>query len=50
MNRNVIFFTIIWKERISYSDVEYYEKKNQFLFTVEERCFYRNKVIKDLKN
>ncbi|MDR3023874.1 hypothetical protein [Chryseobacterium sp.] len=49
INGNVIFFTIIWKERIPYSDVEYYEKKNHFLFTVEERRFYGNKVIKDIK-
>ncbi|MFS4472885.1 hypothetical protein [Chryseobacterium sp. T20] len=49
VNENVIFFTIIWKQRIPYSDVEYYEKKNHFLFTVEERSFYGNKVIKDIK-
>lgn len=46
---NVIFLSIIWKERIPYPNIEYYEKKNHFLFTADEKSFYGNKLIKDIK-
>lgn len=45
---NVVVLHIIWQEEIPYSKVDYYQKKNNFYFTAEERGFYENKVVKDI--
>ncbi|SHL87614.1 hypothetical protein SAMN05444360_105147 [Chryseobacterium carnipullorum] len=46
--KNVITVNITWDNDIPYTQVEYYEKKNHFYFTDEERSFYGNKIIKDI--
>jgi len=47
--KNNIFLYIVWDEPIPMSQVEYYEKKNHFNFTDEERSFYGNKIIKNIQ-
>lgn len=46
-NRNVIL-EITWQNDIPRSEVKYYEDKNHFYFTEEERAFYGNRVVKDI--
>lgn len=45
---NAIKLYITWQEEIPYSQVDYYQKKNAFYFTNEERIFYGNKIVKDI--
>lgn len=45
---NAVTFYIEWQEPIPISQVRYYEKKNGFYFTNEERNFYGDKIIKDI--
>ncbi|MEJ5104161.1 hypothetical protein [Chryseobacterium sp. MYb328] len=45
---NVIKLYITWQEEIPRSDIKYYEQKNGFYFTEEERVFYGNKIVKDI--
>ncbi|MET3538245.1 hypothetical protein [Chryseobacterium limigenitum] len=47
--KHIVSLIITWNEPIPYSDVEYYEQKNHFIFTNEERHFYGSKIIKDIK-
>lgn len=47
--KNVITLNIAWEQGIPYSEVEFYENKNDFYFTNDERSFYGNKIIKDIK-
>lgn len=44
-----IILRIIWFNEIPYSEVKYYQNKNHFYFTNEERAFYGNKIVKDIK-
>ncbi|SHL87664.1 hypothetical protein SAMN05444360_105149 [Chryseobacterium carnipullorum] len=46
--KNVITMNITWGNDIPFSQVEYYEKNNNFYFTDEERAFYGNKIVKDI--
>lgn len=39
---------IEWQSSIPRGETEYYEKKNAFYFTNEERAFYGSKIIKDI--
>lgn len=39
---------IFWHMPIPVSETEYYEKKNDFYFTTDERSFYGNKIVKDI--
>ena len=44
----MVNMVIFWQSPIPYSDVEYYEQKNHFYFTTDERNFYGNKIVKDI--
>ncbi len=46
---NAITLSIRWQEPILTKDVKYYEQKNGFYFTDEEKVFYANKIIKDIR-
>ncbi len=46
---NAVTITIRWQEPILTKDVKYYEQKNGFYFTDEEKVFYANKIIKDIR-
>lgn len=39
---------IFWQIPIPVEDSEYYDKKNHFYFTNDERNFYGSKIIKDI--
>ncbi|KFF24319.1 hypothetical protein [Chryseobacterium vrystaatense] len=45
---NTITMRITWQEEIPYSQVDYYQKKNNFYFTTDERVFYGSKIVKDI--
>ncbi|MEC5172344.1 hypothetical protein [Chryseobacterium nepalense] len=45
---NAVTLYIKWQEIIPTSQIKYYEKKNGFYFTNEEKNFYSNKIIKDI--
>ncbi|MFC7348984.1 hypothetical protein ACFQO9_19880, partial [Chryseobacterium zhengzhouense] len=45
---NAVTLSIEWQEIIPTSLIKYYEKKNGFYFTNEEKDFYSNKIIKDI--
>ncbi|MEZ7498446.1 hypothetical protein QO200_06810 [Flavobacterium sp. Arc3] len=47
-NRTIVL-SIYWQEEIPKSTVEIYENKNGYLFTSDERTFYGNKIVKDIK-
>ncbi|MEC3876079.1 hypothetical protein [Chryseobacterium salviniae] len=44
----VVTLRIKWENSIPRSDVKYYEDKNHFYFTNEEKAFYGNKIVKDI--
>ncbi len=46
---NAITLSIIWEEFIPRTQINYYENKNNFYFTNEEKAFYGNKIIKDIR-
>ncbi len=46
--KNVIIMIIKWQDSISTTDVKYYENRNDFHFTNEERSFFGSKIIKDI--
>ncbi|MEC3875794.1 hypothetical protein [Chryseobacterium salviniae] len=46
--KNAITLHVIWETPIPRSDVKYYEDKNHFYFTNEEKAFYGNKIVKDI--
>ncbi|WP_139421007.1 hypothetical protein [Chryseobacterium mulctrae] len=39
---------IFWQTPIPATETEYYENKNHFYFTNDERNFYGNKIVKDI--
>ncbi|MFC7348985.1 hypothetical protein ACFQO9_19885 [Chryseobacterium zhengzhouense] len=45
---NAVTLHIVWQEIIPTQQIRYYEKKNGFYFTNEERNFYGDKIIKDI--
>ena len=45
---NTVTLLIEWQTPIPRDQTIYYEKKNAFYFTNEERAFYGNKIIKDI--
>ncbi|SHL87638.1 hypothetical protein SAMN05444360_105148 [Chryseobacterium carnipullorum] len=47
--KNSIILRIVWYNEIPYSQIQYYQNKNQFYFTDEERLFYGSKIVKDIK-
>lgn len=49
VTRNSIKLRILWQEPISRDQTKYYEQKNQFSFTDDEKSFYSNKIVKDIK-
>lgn len=44
----MVNMVIFWQTPIPYPNVEYYEKKNYFHFTNDERNFYGNKIVKNI--
>ena len=46
---NVINLTIEWQESIPATDVKYYQNKNKFYFTNDEKNFYGSKIVKDIR-
>ncbi|MCB0710290.1 MAG: hypothetical protein KDC15_12970 [Chitinophagaceae bacterium] len=44
-----IYMTIDWQTSILLDDINYYTNRNHYNFTSEERLFYGNKIIKDIK-
>ncbi len=46
---NVINLTIVWQDAIPTNDIKYYEKKNGYYFTNDEKAFYSNRIIKDIR-
>jgi hypothetical protein len=48
-NPSTIVLSIYWQEEIPRATVEVYEKKNGYLFTSDEKTFYGNKIVKDIK-
>ncbi len=46
--KNAVSILIIWDNFIPRNEVSYYENKNNYYFTNEERMYYGNKVIKDI--
>ena len=46
---NVINLTIIWQEAVPANDVKYLQNKNGFYFTNDEKNFYGNKIVKDIR-
>ena len=46
---NVINLTIEWQESIPATDVKYYQNKNKFYFTNDEKNFYGSKLVKDIR-
>ncbi|QQQ28358.1 hypothetical protein [Chryseobacterium indoltheticum] len=46
---NVITLWIEWQNEIPRDQTRYYEKKNHFYFTNDEKNFYGNKIVKDIK-
>ena len=46
--KNAISLVITWEEFIPRTQVKYYETKNHFYFTDEEKVFYGNKIVKDI--
>lgn len=47
--RNTVTLLIYWQDAIPRDDTKYYEQKNGFYFTNDEKKFYGNKIIKDIK-
>lgn len=46
--KNAVTLYIKWENTIPRSDVKFYENKNHFFFTNEEKAFYGNKIVKDV--
>ncbi len=44
-----IILTIIWQTPLPASETDYYEDKNGFFFTNDERNYYGGKIVKDIK-
>lgn len=46
---NAIFFWVKWQDEIPSTQTEYYGRKNNWDFTNEEKTFYGNKIVQDIK-
>lgn len=46
---NAVTLQIDWQDTIPANDIKFYENKNGFYFTNEEKFFYGNKIIKDIR-
>ncbi len=46
---NAITLHITWQDIIQANDIKYYEKKNGYYFTNDEKAFYSNRIIKDIR-
>ena len=46
--KNAVELHIIWADYIPRSEVKFFETKNHFYFTDEEKIFYGNKIVKDI--
>lgn len=46
---NSITLQIEWLDVIPANDIKFYENKNGFYFTNDEKLFYGNKIIKNIK-
>jgi len=46
--RHTVTLLIEWQDPIPRDQTKYYEQKNGFYFTNEERSFYGNKIVKDI--
>lgn len=46
---NAITLAIEWQDPIPVSDTDYYENKNGFYFTNEEKVFYGSKIVKNIR-
>lgn len=44
-----IILSITWMTPLHRSETEYYENKNGFFFTNDERNYYGSKIVKDIK-
>ncbi|HFK5510443.1 TPA: hypothetical protein ACGZ9U_001352 [Elizabethkingia anophelis] len=49
LKKNVIRFSIEWASPIPAVETNYYRDKNKSKFTEDEKSFYGNKIIKDIK-
>jgi hypothetical protein len=47
--KNAITLEITWQNYIPHSQVKYYYDNNDFYFTNDERLFYGNKIIADIR-
>lgn len=47
--KNAITLEITWENYIPFSQVDYYQNLNDFFFTNDERLFYGNKIIADIR-
>ncbi len=45
---NVITLLVYWQDPIPRDQTKYYEQKNSFYFTSEEKNFYGSKIVKDI--
>lgn len=46
---NVINLYVEWQEILPRDQVKFYETKNHFFFTNDEKTYYSTKIIKDIK-
>lgn len=46
---NVITLLVEWQNEIPRDETKYYELKNAFYFSNDERNFYGNKIVKNIK-
>lgn len=46
---NAITLEIEWQNPIPRTDTKYYEGKNNFYFTTDEKIFYSSKIVKNIK-
>ncbi|PJJ64231.1 hypothetical protein [Chryseobacterium geocarposphaerae] len=44
-----IILVIVWQTPLPVSETDYYENKNGFFFTNDEKNYYGNKIVKDIK-
>ncbi len=44
-----IILVVIWQTPLPASETDYYENKNGFFFTNDERNYYGSKLVKDIK-
>ncbi|QQV03644.1 MULTISPECIES: hypothetical protein [Chryseobacterium] len=44
-----IILVVVWQTPLPASETDYYENKNGFFFTNDERNYYGSKLVKDIK-